>query len=187
MTIISRPLRLSFFFFVVAVACLLAVCCLSAPAAATPTCSGVVDPYSGVCLTVDDVLLPCDEATAISKCGCATCALPGCECMVRQCSGSDASSNAACACPSGWRTEFAQFPCASRDPLVISAALDASAIASGVVSSTRAVTSPAALNALRHSSSAFLSVDQVDLVAWGLPVILTVFALFTLHFFVVRA
>lgn len=130
----------------IAAACLL---CAASPvsAAASASCGGIVDPYSGVCLSAPVPVQACDEATSIQQCGCKTCALPGCSGCIkrRQCSagGPSSSSSSSCACPAGWVTEFAEFTCSSY--------VGTGNSNSGILASAKNTTAPAALNV--HASA----------------------------------
>lgn len=92
----------------------------AAAASSSSTCpSGeTVDPYSGLCLSTideDSLLMPCDEATSIAKCGCSTCALPGCDGCISSSSSSSGKSSSSSTCSEGWTTEYKDFPCKSID------------------------------------------------------------------------
>ena len=92
-------------------------------AQSTSSCSDdglLLDPYSNECIlsTIEesDLLEPCDEATSIAQCGCATCALPGCSgCISSTTSTTSTNDNNNNKCPSGWGTEYDDYSCASFD------------------------------------------------------------------------
>jgi hypothetical protein len=108
---------------------------LSSASLTTSTCtdsttgeSGIIDPYSGECLTVtnpDSIITPCSESVSASLCnGCTTCAIPpNCNsCMNTQHDGSTNSSNNGNGCPEGKATEYPSntyASCTSVDPVYL--------------------------------------------------------------------
>ena len=164
-----------FFFTVAALACAPYASVAAAATAAPPTCA-VVDPYAGACLTVEVPVLPCPEDVALAKCGCRSCALPGddCACLTVVCdNGRFDAATGTCACDAGWTTEYPQFPCASRMPLV----------GMGDVS-VSAVDVARARVALFASSGPSGQPSAVELVP---PIALAILALIVAHFMIARA
>ena len=141
------------------------------------SCSGVVDPYSGACLTTPAVVLPCDAATSNAKCGCATCALPGCAtCVTQQCErGTLSRAGGSCDCPAGWTSEFPEFPCTSASARAASAFYSSSAAARVQLASAGAFSRRSAVRSI-GGDSLFMR--------WAPPIAMTLLAMVIAHFFV---
>lgn len=200
--------------------------------------TGIVDPYSGECLSVTDpnsVILPCSEATSVALCnGCKTCAVPpDCtSCMNTPASSADSVNNneynTTNGCPVGKATEYSEYSCLSVDPVYLrevslSSIVDEVASSSsnsmiGIKDSTSidillssgitTPTSPVKVNSpeyfrqktstdemLLFSSSNNNQQQQnsnnngklVVALYWIPPVALTIFALFVLHYLIVKS